>query len=379
MHTREKVVGVAIGWLLWGAVASACPFCDVVGRSLSERRDRSAVVAIGETNGTAVLRNDSVLYQPWQIMKVIRGTFQQTSDIISARVEKTEEGTGIVFGDSVGIEGLQWSAFVADELVMSYLVAAPPLNMPDTERLQWFVSRLEHPSTIIAEDAFMEFGLASFEAVESVAGSFNAGKLKLWVTELGIDERRRGFYGLALGLVAAQTPDQIERASAIEILHEAIEKPSNDFRAGFDGIMGGVLVAEGKSGLDYLIALGFSKPSARPVDQRHFLTALRFAWESLFDAIPREQIIDTTATMIHSPVVSKAAIIDLARWQAWSYARDVASLWDSLGDEDPLIRRAVAGYLIACPKSISQSFLEDIRSRDPERLELAIEASRLPI
>lgn len=379
MHTREKVVGVAIGWLLWGAVASACPFCDVVGRSLSERRDQSAVVVIGETNGTAVLRNDSVLYQPWQIMKVIRGTFQQTSEIISARVEKTEEGTGIVFGDSVGIEGLQWSAFVADELVMSYLVAAPPLNMPDTERLQWFVSRLEHPSTIIAEDAFTEFGLASFEAVESVAGSFNAGKLKLWVTELGIDERRRGFYGLALGLVAAQTPDQIERASAIEILHEAIEKPSNDFRAGFDGIMGGVLVAEGKSGLDYLIALGFSKPSARPVDQRHFLTALRFAWESLFDAIPREQIIDTTATMIHSPVVSKAAIIDLARWQAWSYARDVASLWDSLGDEDPLIRRAVAGYLIACPKSISQSFLEDIRSRDPERLELAIEASRLPI
>ncbi len=379
MHTREKVVGVAIGWLLWGAVASACPFCDVVGRSLSERRDQSAVVAIGETNGTAVLRNDSVLYQPWQIMKVIRGTFQQTSEIISARVEKTEEGTGIVFGDSVGIEGLQWSAFVADELVMSYLVEAPPLNMPDAERLQWFVSRLEHPSTIIAEDAFTEFGLASFEAVESVAGSFNAAKLKLWVTELGIDERRRGFYGLALGLVAAQTPDQIERASAIEILHEAIEKPSNDFRAGFDGIMGGVLVAEGKSGLDYLIALGFSKPSARPVDQRHFLTALRFAWESLFDAIPREQIIDTTATMIHSPVVSKAAIIDLARWQAWSYARDVASLWDSLGDEDPLIRRAVAGYLIACPKSISQSFLEDIRSRDPERLELAIEASRLPI
>ena len=379
MHTREKVVGVAIGWLLWGAVASACPFCDVVGRSLSERRDRSAVVAIGETNGTAVLRNDSVLYQPWQIMKVIRGTFQQTSEIISARVEKTEEGTGIVFGDSVGIEGLQWSAFVADELVMSYLVEAPPLNMPDAERLQWFVSRLEHPSTIIAEDAFTEFGLASFEAVESVAGSFNAGKLKLWVTELGIDERRRGFYGLALGLVAAQTPDQIERASAIEILHEAIEKPSNDFRAGFDGIMGGVLVAEGKSGLDYLIALGFSKPSARPVDQRHFLTVLRFAWESLFDAIPREKIIDTTATMIHSPVVSKAAIIDLARWQAWSYARDVASLWDSLGDEDPLIRRAVAGYLIACPKSISQSFLEDIRSRDPERLELAIEASRLPI
>ena len=379
MHTREKVVGVAIGWLLWGAVASACPFCDVVGRSLSERRDRSAVVAIGETNGTAVLRNDSVLYQPWQIMKVIRGTFQQTSEIISARVEKTEEGTGIVFGDSVGIEGLQWSAFVADELVMSYLVEAPPLNMPDAERLQWFVSRLEHPSTIIAEDAFTEFGLASFEAVESVAGSFNAGKLKLWVTELGIDERRRGFYGLALGLVAAQTPDQIERASAIEILHEAIEKPSNDFRAGFDGIMGGVLVAEGESGLDYLIALGFSKPSARPVDQRHFLTVLRFAWESLFDAIPREKIIDTTATMIHSPVVSKAAIIDLARWQAWSYARDVASLWDSLGDEDPLIRRAVAGYLIACPKSISQSFLEDIRSRDPERLELAIEASRLPI
>lgn len=368
-----------IGWFLWGASASACPFCDVVGRPLSERRDQSVVVGIGATTGEVEIHNETVLYQPWQIIKVIRGTFHQLSESISARVKKTEKGTGIVFGDSTGTGTLQWSAFVADELVMGYLVEAPALKLPDVERLQWFMSRLEHPSPIIAEDAFTEFGLASFEAVKSVAGSFDEKKLEHWVLEPGIDERRRGFYGLALGLVAAQTPDQRKREHAIQTLHKAIEKPADDFRFGFDGLMGGVLVAEGVEGLDYLIGLGFSKPSARAVDQRHFLTALRFAWESLQHLVPRDQIVDAVAKMIQAPVVSAAAVIDLARWQAWSYARDVASLWDSLGDEDPLLRRAVAGYLIACPKLISQSLLEDIRSRDPERLELAIEAARLPI
>jgi hypothetical protein len=56
----------------------------------------------------------------------------------------------------------------------------------------------------------------------------------------------------------------------------------------------------------------------------------------------------------------------------------VAALWDSLGADDPLIRRAVAGYLSACPLPEAKRQLERIRDRDPERLEAAIKAAALP-
>jgi hypothetical protein len=35
--------------------------------------------------------------------------------------------------------------------------------------------------------------------------------------------------------------------------------------------------------------------------------------------------------------------------QAWEGVAEVAALWDRLGRDDPLVRRAVAGYLTACP------------------------------
>jgi hypothetical protein len=57
----------------------------------------------------------------------------------------------------------------------------------------------------------------------------------------------------------------------------------------------------------------------------------------------------------------------------------VASVWDSLGGDDPLVRRAVAGYLAACPLPEARQLLDGIRTRDPDRLKAAIEAARLPM
>jgi hypothetical protein len=137
-------------------------------------------------------------------------------------------------------------------------------------------------------------------------------------------------------------------------------------------------VAEGVAGLDFLEQLGLVRPAGRPVDQRHLLSALRFAWEFLGEEIPRERITAATACLVAAPAVAADAVIDLARQQAWGDADTVAALWESLGDEDPLVRRAVAGYLTACPLPEAVRLLDHIRGRDPERLDAAIEAARLP-
>jgi hypothetical protein len=56
----------------------------------------------------------------------------------------------------------------------------------------------------------------------------------------------------------------------------------------------------------------------------------------------------------------------------------VARLWTTLGGDDPLVRRAVAGYLTACPRPAAKAHLERLSREDPARLRQAVEAAGLP-
>jgi hypothetical protein len=76
--------------------------------------------------------------------------------------------------------------------------------------------------------------------------------------------------------------------------------------------------------------------------------------------------------------VAADATVDLSRYQAWEAVDDVAGLWNTLATDDPLIRRAVAGYLATCPLPAAKQQLEKIRSRDPERLQQALDAAAIP-
>jgi hypothetical protein len=383
---RRQAAGRRIAILLtlclppWAAPASACPFCGVVGQSLAERRDAAAVVAVGESDGGAAADAAGFPTQRFQIHQVLRGLQPKARDrageMVAARVAGPVAGTAVLFATADAPP--RWTALAANEAVLAHIVTAPAMTAPAAERLRWFAQRLEHPEPAIAEDAFTEFGLAPFEAVREAADAFDRKKLRGWVGEPGIDQRRRGFYGLALGLVAASVDDAAERAACLDVLHRALEAPGDDFRAGFDGLMGGILVAEGPRGLEHLDSRGLFGPDARPVDQRHLLSALRFAWENLGGSIPRDRIAAATAALLARPVVAAAAAIDLARYQAWDAVDDVANLWDTLGAEDPLVRRAVAGYLSACPTPAAREQAARIRRQNPDAFQQAVEAVALP-
>ena len=365
---RWLVVCFAAGAGIATQVA-ACPFCGVVGRSLAERRDTAAVTAVGESAGPAARDDGGRVVQPFVVRQAVRGT-AAADTVVTARVAGPLAGTAILFG----VDGT-WEGLEADEPLIAHVAAAPATTEPAAGRLAWYAARLAHPDPAIAADAFTEFGLAPFAAVRDAAASFDAKKLTRWIEEPGIDQRRRGFYGLALGIVAAAEPDRIVRERHVAALWRAAEVPGTDLRAGFDGLLAGIVVAEGEAGLDFLAARGLLDGDTRAGDARHALAVLRFAWENLADTVPRDRVATATARLLTNPAVAADAAVDLARYQDWSAIAAVAALWEPLGRDDPLVRRAVAGYLAACPLPAARGHLDRLRVADPAGVQAALEAA----
>jgi len=354
----------AVVWLLIAHAAVACPFCGPVGRSLAERRDAADSVLVGDAAGDATRAGDGLLVQPLAPLAALRGAADVAAAALECRVGEPIMGTGLLFG-SRDPDGLRWEAIAADEALIAHVAAAPAIEEPAAQRLRWFASRLEHANPAIATDAFTEFGLAPFAVVREVADAFDPDELRAWLADPGVDRRRRGFYALALGVATAATERPSVRSAGIAALHAAVEEAGDDLRAGYDGILAGVLVAEPKTGLAYLGDRGLFTATTRPGDAKHALAALRFAWECLADSIPRDRVAEATAGLLDNPAVAADAAIDLARYARWDEVDRVAALWKSLGRDDPLVRRAVAGYLEACPLTAARDHRERLAGSDP--------------
>jgi hypothetical protein len=353
----------------------ACPFCGPVGDSLARRRDSAGYVCIAEAADRARPDASGLLAGAFRVIQVLPDTPGRVAGepprLVTARVAAPVEGTAVLFGSAESPP--RWTAVAADETLLGHVVTAPAITEPASERLSWFAARLEHPEPAIADDAFAEFAVAPFPAVCEAAAALAKRPLEKWVADPATDQRRRGFYGLALGIVVAAGSAGGEATSAP--LRAALDTGGGDFRAGADGLMAGILVADGSEGLDWLLTR--AGPD-RPVDQRQLLAALRFASEYLNRKIPSARITAATAHLAHSPAVAADAIIDLARMEAWNEVDAVAAWWDAAAD-DPLIRRAVAGYLVACPSAAARDHLARIGREDPAALAAARAAAELPL
>lgn len=370
----------------FNAAAVACPFCGPVAEPLASRRARSTTVAVAETLGPAVAAVDGRRQQPLRILSTVTASAAGSQLIpadpsqppVQAAVTDDFTGTALLFQSRAG----DWQALAADELLIGYCLSAPPpADQPTQEavRLRWFARWLEHTNAAIAADAYAEFAVAPFTAVRDAADAFAADRLADWVADPTIDQQRRGFYGLAAGLVARRQTGPAAARCREAVITAVSASPTSDFRAGYDGLLAGLFVALGSDALPVIESLGLLEPDASPVDQRHLLQALRFCWEEPAETLPQAAVVTATRRLLASANLAREAVIDLARYRAWDACSDVAALWNTGDEADALLRTAVVGFLLACPTPAAKQTLERLRKQDAAAVEAAVKAARLPL
>jgi hypothetical protein len=164
-------------------------------------------------------------------------------------------------------------------------------------------------------------------------------------------------------LVLGLAREDRDRTANADLLKSLIVADAGDFRAGFDGVLGGYLLLTGEQGLKLLEQRYFANPKAAVGDVRHAITALRF-YHEYGREIPAEALGAVLAKALARPEFAEPAITDLARWQRWEFRDQIADLYDAATSTSE-IRRAVVGYLHACPDPAAENRLAQIRAKDP--------------
>jgi hypothetical protein len=276
---------------------------------------------------------------------------------------------GLVVAFSEPLDGIAWNwvATSVNETSLAYFARAPNLRQESSKRLRYFAKFLEHPDPLVAEDAYLEFGHAPYDVVVKAADALPMDRLRKWLKNDAVPEVRKGFYGMALGLAKG---DADRRANA-EVLKQQILAEDDDFRAGFDGVLAGYLLLEGRKGLTLIDRRYLSSADAKVGNVRHALAALRFYAESGKE-IPTSEICNAVRHTLRRPEFGDRVIIDLARWQDWSDVTQVAELYQTT-DASQGLRQAVIGYLRACPDEEAKAALGRIRTNDPKGVAAAEE------
>jgi hypothetical protein len=361
-----------LGWLFVCEAATACPFCTALKPTLTQQRDQANVAVLAEIEPAQEGRHSFRLLQTLSGSDLLKSkdSLELPSKSFDESLAAAKTGSLVMLlarrqaGQAEG--ELRWIEIPLNETSFAYIARAPSLRQPARKRLPYFLPFLEHLDPLLAEDAYLEFGHARFDEVAELADRLPQASFRKWLLDERVPEERKGFYGMALGLA----PEGKLRGENAEFLRKLIERPSSDFRAGFDGLLGGYLLAGGKEALKLIDRKYLADPEAPAGDVRHAMTALRF-YHEYGRTIPPQQLAQALAHVLVRRQFAAAAVVDLARWQAWEQTEDVARLGRSQEMEDRPTRRSVISFMLLSPTPLARREATRLRGLYPEEAAMA--------
>jgi hypothetical protein len=374
-------LGLSCGRLL------ACPFCKAPSLTLAEQIENADIVRLLRLETDPSVQEGKPSRPLVCRFKVIdeftihagRQTSGSTSEVRALVTPGQQVGDLFVLMQRVPAGRNVEVPLPISRVVWNYLKSMPARDKPTTDRLKFFVRYLEHPESIIANDAYGEFANAPYEDIVAIRDTLPRTRLRQWVFDSRIDrsviETRLGLYGMLLGLCGNQSDASLLKRVIVDDW-----KSDDDFRLGIDGMIGGYLLLTGEDGLEIIERTKLTNPDVSFAETYAGMQALRFAWTYGDGVIKPERLRKAMRLLLERPELTDLVIADLARWKDWEIQSRLMQMYDEEAYQVTAVKRAIIRFMLvssrpAKSKSSSNGQPATEPSTPPLREEIAADAS----
>lgn len=330
--------------------ANSCPFCSAPSLTLSEQvAQADAVVLVKWVGGQAAKLTD-VGSTEMEVIDVVSqpegGKLAKGSKVHLVRYRAAKPGDQfMLFGTKVD-STIEWgSPLEVTKGAYDYMRNSPKPNLEPVDRLAYFLKYLETDDKMIADDAFGEFANAAYADVAKLSPQLPREKLRKWLTSKEISPGRLGLYGMMLGLCGNEQDAQL--------MEEKIMEPTDEFRLGIDGIMGGYLLLTGEQGLAKLEDQKLTNHKAAFSETYAAMQALRFMWQYGDGRISVPRLRQSMRLLLDRPELADLVIADLSRMKDWSVQDKLMKLYDE-ETNIPSVKRAIVRYMLTSIKDTGE-------------------------
>jgi hypothetical protein len=330
-------------------VAAACPFCSAPSLTLTEQLTQADAAVLGEWVGGTAAEGDNPGATEYQIREVVhqpKGQQLKVGETLSlVRFRPAKKGDLFLLLGTKGGAVLDWgSPLQVTQESFEYMREAPRPDVKPTERLRYFIKFLEHSDQMIATDAYGEFANTAYGDITPLSPEMPREQLRKWVADDQTPPARLGLYGLMLGLCGT--------ADDVSIFEARIFAPTEDFRLGIDGVMGGYLLLTTEKGLARLEQDKIQNSKAPFSETYAAMQALRFLWQYGDGKVSADRLRQSMRLLLDRPELADLVIADLARWKDWSLVDRLQTLYHDEAYQVPSIKRAIVRYYLTCSKQV---------------------------
>ena len=331
---------------------------------MSDDLEESAAVVIAccesvseETEGFRIYR--------MRVTEVVIGDSKITNTVIEVPSLQELPQDGIFWTVGYGETSIEWIARKqVSPKAVPYLLGLGSLPEPGPQRLEYFLSFLQHDDELVASDAYDEFAEASLEDIAALSDQLDRMWVRNQLRDASVPRHRRRLCWMLLS--------QCGTAADAQLFDESLGRRQVDptFDPGMDAAIACYIGLSGEKGLARIEREFLANPDAEYLDSFAAISAIRVHGTEL-NVLPRERLAASLRIMLNRPTLADLVISDLARWEDWTAVDRIIELFEGATEETRFVKPAAVLYLKSCPLPDASQALDRLRGIDPQAVELA--------
>ncbi len=335
-----RFAAIAVVLCAGAVLATACPFCSVESRTLTEEINASEAVVLAKLVAEAppLVNNDDEDPDSgkatFEVVDVLRGDNRvKQGDTIKVVYfgEGERDKEFMISGFAIENDAIEWTTpLPLSAPAIAYIRQLPAVPAAGVERLLFFQEYLENDDPLLAQDAYDEFARAPYAELHELEGHMHHDRLVEWVQSSDVNPSRRRLYLTMLGVCGDKSDlpmleqmivsdysfkkpiveqmvasgRALQGPLALEMWTEMVDLEERQKKLGLDATIGCYLVLRGPEGLDLVDERFLKNPKVEYTHAYMTIMALRIIGEETH-AVPRERLLASMRLLLGQPRVCR--------------------------------------------------------------------------